>query len=176
MGRGGPGGPMMGGGNGQGRWNLSIYHTLRFSETARISPTGPVLDLLDGDALTGGGVPRNAIEFEGGAFHKGFGLRLNGSWAEATKLKGTGAPGSSDLRFGELLNLDARIFVNFDQQKSAVRAVPFLKGSRLALEIDNVLDTHQKVTDENGEVPLSYQAAYMDPRGRVIGLDFRKTF
>lgn len=172
----GGGGPMMGGGNGQGRWNLSVYHTLRFSETARISPTGPVLDLLDGDALTGGGVPRNAIEFEGGAFHKGFGVRLNGSWTEATRLKGTGAPGSSDLRFGALVKLDARLFVNFDQQKSVVGAVPFLKGSRLALEIDNVLGTRQKVTDENGVVPLSYQSAYMDPRGRVIGLDFRKTF
>jgi hypothetical protein len=176
---GGPrmGGPRMGGGgNGQGRWNLSIYHTVRFSETVRIAPTGPLLDLLDGDAVTGGGVARNSIEFEGGAFHKGFGLRFNGSWTEATRLNGTGQPGSSDLRFGQLFKMDARAFVNFDQQKSVVEAVPFLKGSRLALEIDNVFDAHQKVTDENGVVPLSYQPAYMEPRGRVIGLDFRKTF
>lgn len=169
----GPGGP---GGNGQGRWNLSIYHTIRFSETARISPTGPFLDLLDGDALSGGGVPRNAIEFEGGVFHKGFGLRLNGDWTEATHVRSISQSGTSDLRFGDLFTLDARAFINFSQQKSVIEAVPFLKGARLSLEVENIFDAHQKVTDQNGEVPLSYQPAYMDPRGRVIGLDFRKTF
>ena len=62
------------------------------------------------------------------------------------------------------------------QQKSVIEAVPFLKGARLSLEVDNLFNTRQKVTDQNGIVPLSYQPAYMDPRGRVIGLDFRKTF
>lgn len=174
--RGGGRGRMGGGGNGQGRWNLSLFHTIRFSETVRISPSGPVLDLLDGDALTGGGVARNSFQFEGGAFHRGFGLRLNGRWTEATTLKGSGLPGSSTLRFGSLFNLDARIFVNFDQQKSVVEAVPFLKGSRLSFNVDNVFDNRQKVTDENGMVPLSYQPDYMDPRGRFFGIDFRKSF
>jgi hypothetical protein len=32
------------------------------------------------------------------------------------------------------------------------------------------------VTDGSGLVPLAYQRDYRDPRGRVIGLDFRKMF
>jgi len=157
----GPGGtvimPMgMFGGGGQGRWNLSVYHTWRFSETVLIAPGGPVLDLLDGDALTGGGVARHALEFEGGAFHKGFGLRFNGSFTAPTRIKASGAPGTSDLRFGSLLRLDLRAFVNFDQQKNLVKAVPFLKGSRLMLVAENVFDQRQKVTDSNGTVPRGY--------------------
>jgi iron complex outermembrane recepter protein len=54
--------------------------------------------------------------------------------------------------------------------------VPFLKGSRLALEVDNVFDSRQRVTDATGAVPLSYQPDLIDPRGRFIGLDFRKAF
>jgi len=170
------GGGMMGRGTGQGRWNLSVFHTVRFSETARISAAGPVLDLLEGDALTGGGAPRHELEFEGGAFHRGFGLRLNGSWTAPTTLDGSGLPGSTDLRFGALFKLDVRAFVNFDQKKGVVEAVPFLKGSRLSLNVDNIFDNRQKVTDNTGVIPLSYQPDYMDPRGRFITIDFRKAF
>jgi hypothetical protein len=173
-GGGGPMGAMGGGGNGQGRWNLSIFHTIRFSENVLIAPGGPSLDLLDGDALTGGGVARNALEMEGGTFYKGFGLRFNGTWTAPTELRST--TGGSDLRFGSLLDIDLRAFVNFDQQKSIVSAVPFLKGARLSLKVENVFDSRQKVTDNTGEVPISYQADFLDPRGRVLGIDFRKMF
>jgi len=165
---------MMGGG--QGRWNLSLYHTWRFSETVLVAPGGPALDLLDGDALTGGGVARHALEFEGGAFHKGFGLRFNGTFTAPTRIKASGAPGTSDLRFGSLLRLDLRAFVNFDQQKKLVKAVPFLKGSRLMLVAENVFDQRQRVTDSSGVVPLGYQPDLLDPRGRFLGIDFRKMF
>lgn len=177
-GGGGFGGPMMGmfGGGGQGRWNVSVYHTWRFSETVLVAPGGPVLDLLDGDALTGGGVARHALEFEGGAFHKGFGLRFNGNFTAPTRIKASGAPGTSDLRFGSLLRLDLRAFVNFDQQKKLVKAMPFLKGSRLMLVAENVFDQRQKVTDSSGTVPLGYQPDLLDPRGRFLGIDFRKMF
>lgn len=172
--RGPGGGPRMGGGNrGQGRWNLAVFHTIRFDEAVLIAPGGPRLDLLDGDALTDGGVARHAIEFEGGAFHKGFGLRLNGSWTAPTRLN---ASTGSDLRFGAVFNLDLRAFVNFDQKPKVIEAVPFLKGARLSLEVKNVFNSIQRVTDPTGEVPLSYQAAYLDPRGRVFGIDFRKLF
>jgi hypothetical protein len=32
------------------------------------------------------------------------------------------------------------------------------------------------VTDAADMVPVSYQAAYRDPRGRFIGIDLRKMF
>lgn len=174
MGRfGGGRGPMMGmmGGGGQGRWNLSVYHTYRFSDRVQIGPAGPQLDLLGGDALTGGGVARHAIELEGGTFYRGFGLRFNGNWAAPTRVSGT-----TDLRFGSTFRLDMRAFVNFDQQKSVLKAAPWLKGFRLAIEVVNLLDSRQRVTDAAGQVPLSYQADLIDPRGRMIGIDLRKMF
>jgi hypothetical protein len=164
------------GGNGQGRWNLSIFHTVQFTSTVLVAPGGPVLELLDGDALTAGGVPRQGLEFEGGAFYKGFGLRLNGTWMSPVTVKATGAPGSSDLRFGSVTKVGLRAFVNFDQRKKLVEDAPFLKGARLTLKVDNLFDSRQRVTDASGAVPLSYQPDYRDPRGRVIGLDFRKMF
>ena len=174
MGRfGGGRGPMMGmmGGGGQGRWNLSVYHTYRFADRVQIGPAGPQLDLLGGDALTGGGVARHAIELEGGTFYRGFGLRFNGNWAAPTRVSGT-----TDLRFGSTFRLDMRAFVNFDQQKSVLKAAPFLKGFRMAIEIENLFDSRQRVTDAAGQVPLSYQADLIDPRGRMIGIELRKMF
>lgn len=180
---GGPGGggfrgpPMMfGGGNGQGRWNLSVYHTWRFAETVRVAPGGPVLDLLGGDAISGGGVARHSLEFEGGAYHRGFGLRLNGTWSAPTRLDASGAPGTSDLRFGSAFVVNLRTWVDFDRHPGSVKAVPFLKGARLAFVVDNVLDSRSKVTDEAGVVPINYQKDVLDPRGRFFGVDFRKVF
>ena len=169
---------MMGGGGrgGQGRWNLSLYHTVRFGERVVVAPGGPVLDLLGGDALTGGGVARHGLELEGGGFYRGFGLRFNGNWAAPTRLRASGAPGTSDLRFGSVFRLDLRLFVDFGRQKALMDISPFFKGTRLAFQFDNMFDSRQKVTDASGAVPLSYQPDYLDPRGRMIGVDFRKTF
>lgn len=180
--RGGVGGPPPGGGFGGGRrgpgsrWNLSIYHTYRFTDQVRIGPDMPVLDQLSGDAIVAGGVPRHTIELEGGVFKNGYGLRLNGEWNAPAKVNGSGLPGGSDLRFGSTFVLDARLFVDLGRNEGLVAKAPFFKGARLALTVDNLLDSRQKVTDQNGQVPLAYQAAYRDPQGRVIGIDFRKMF
>ena len=170
------GGPGGGRGGAGGRWNLAVYHTWRFTDTVRIAPGSEVLDALDGNAIGAGGVPRHAIEFEGGVFKNGFGARLKGEWNAPARVNGSGLPGSSDLRFGSTTNLDLRVFVNLGQQKSLLEKMPFLKGTRLSLTVDNLLDQRQRVTDENGAVPIAYQAAYREPQGRVVGLDFRKIF
>lgn len=176
-GRGAPGGGFGRGGRGPGsRWNLSIYHTWRFTDRIRIAENTPVLDQLAGDAIEAGGVPRHSIEMEGGVFKNGYGLRLNGEWNAPARVNGSGLPGSSDLRFGSTFVLDARLFVDFDRNRDLIAKVPFLKGARLALTADNLLGSRQKVTDENGQVPLAYQAAYREPQGRVVGIDFRKMF
>lgn len=172
-----PGGGFAGGRRGPGsRWNLSLYHTYRFTDQVRIGPDTPVLDQLSGDAIVAGGVPRHSLELEGGVFKNGYGLRLNGEWNAPAKVNGSGLPGSSDLRFGSTFVLDARLFVDLGRNERLVARAPFFKGARLALTVDNLLDSRQKVTDENGQVPLAYQAAYRDPQGRVIGIDFRKMF
>ncbi|WP_041559035.1 TonB-dependent receptor plug domain-containing protein [Novosphingobium sp. PP1Y] len=161
---------------GGGRWNLSVYHTWRIVDRVRIAPGVPELDELAGDAISAGGVPRHSIEMEGGLFKNGYGLRLKGEWNAPAKVNGSGLPGSSDLRFGSTFVLDARLFVDLGRMESLVAKAPFFKGARLALTADNLLDSRQKVTDGNGAVPLAYQAAYREPQGRVVGIDFRKMF
>ena len=159
-----------------GRWNLSLFHTVNFTDLVTIATGGPVRDQLDGDALVAGGVPRHSVELEGGFFYKGVGLRLNGNWSAPATVRSTGAPGSSDLRFGSVFRLDARIFVNLGLQEKLVEKAPFLKGLRIAFDFDNIFDSRQKVTDASGAVPLAFQKDFRDPRGRFMGIDIRKMF
>ncbi len=169
---------MMGGGagGGQGRWNLSVYHTMRFSEQVMIAPGGPLLDLLGGDALSGGGVARHSLEIEGGMFRKGFGVRINGNWSAPTLIKASGAPGTSDLRFGSVFKLNLRLFSDLGNQKALTDSSSVFKGMRLAFQFDNILDSRQRVTDASGATPFSYLPDFLDPKGRVIGIDLRKAF
>ena len=176
--RGGPGGFMGPGGRGLGsRWNLSLYHTYRIQEEILIRPGVPVLDLLGGSATGGnGGAARHELELSTDVFHKGFGFRLQGNYRTGSRVDGNALLGSGDLRFGDLATLTAFAFVDLDQQKSVVKTLPFLKGSRLTLRVDNVLNDVIDVRDQNGVVPLSYQPGFLDPRGRVFELSFRKRF
>lgn len=170
MGGGGPGNPMN-----RGRWNLSIYHSIELDDLVVVAPGGPMLDLLAGDAL-GGALARHTVQFEGGGFYRGFGLRMNGNWTGPARLRASGAPGTSDLRFGSVLKLNLRLFAELGQQKRLTDISPFFKGVRINLRADNLFDSRQKVTDADGATPLSYQADYLDPRGRLMGIDLRKTF
>ena len=175
-GGGGPGGGGSGGGRGPmypGRWNLAIYHTVQFIDRVQVAAGGPTLNLLNGDALgSGGGVARQGVELDSGFFYKGLGLRLGGTWAAPTHVNAA----TSDLRFGALAKFNLRAFVDFSQRPKAVKAVPFLKGARFQLMVNNLLDSRQKVTDATGATPLAYQPDVLDPLGRVIGAELRKTF
>lgn len=179
---GGPrGGGIMGamfgrGGGAPGRWSLGLYHTAQFRNRVQVSPTGPALDLLDGDALTASGTPRHSLEFNGGLFYKGFGGFMQGNWAAPTTLGASGLPGTSDLRFGSVTSVNLNLFAEFSMMPKLVKQVPFLKGARVSLRFENLFDSVQKVTDASGIVPLSYQRDYIDPRGRTIELEFRKAF
>ena len=178
FGMGGAMGGGMGGSRGPrypGRWNLSVYHAVQFVDRVLVAPGGPALDLLGGDALSGGGVARHSVESEGGFFYKGLGMRLNGTWASPTTVRASGLPGSSDLRFGSVAKLNLRGFVDLGQLPAAERS-PLLKGARVAFGIGNVLNQRQRVSDGNGLVPLAYQAALIDPLGRTFNLELRKLF
>ena len=134
------------------------------------------LDLLEGDAISGGGTPRHSIEFNGGVFYKGIGSFFNGTWKAPTTLAASGLPGTSDLRFGSTTAINLVLFMDFGQRPKLIEKVGFLKGARMSLRFENLLNSRQKVTDGSGAVPLSYQPDYLDPRGRVITLQFRKMF
>ena len=162
---------MMGGGRGPGRWSLGVFHTAQFDSTVQIAPGGPVLDLLDGDSLSSTGSPRHTIEFNGGLFKNGFGTFFNGTWTSPSRLTG-----ATNLRFGSVTRMNINFFAALGQQQKLVKKAPFFKGSQVSLRFENLFDSRQKVTDGTGAVPIGYQADLIDPRGRLIEIEFRKMF
>ncbi|RDV06372.1 TonB-dependent receptor [Sphingorhabdus pulchriflava] len=181
-GAGGPGGGrgpmgMMPGGGPPSRWQMALYHTYRLKDEILIAPGVPVLDLLDGSATSSlGGSPQHELTLNGGVFHKGMGLRFEGTYRGATRADGSGLPGSSDLYFSDQFSLNSFLFISLDQRGDLTKKVPFLKGSRIAFRVQNVLNDYIKVRDNNGATPLSYQRGFLDPEGRVFELSFRKRF
>ena len=62
------------------------------------------------------------------------------------------------------------------QQRSLVRKHPWLRGTRISLAIDNLLDSRLQVRDEAGLTPTSFQPGLLDPLGRSVRLSVRKLF
>lgn len=171
----GPGGGGFGRGGDGGRWTIALYDSIRLMDQIQIRPGLPVLDLLGGSATgSSGGSARHSFDLDAGWFNKGFGLRLTGKYQSGSTV--TGSTAASTLQFGDLATFNVNTFLNFDSRKSLVEAVPFLKGARLRLSVDNVFNTIRDVRDGTGIVPLGYQPGYIDPRGRFIQIDFRKRF
>lgn len=183
-GGGGPGGPGGGlgfgcggfGGGGGGRLQASIYHTWNITDTLLIRQGLPELDLLNGSATgNNGGSPRHQVQFNGGYTRDGIGSRITLNWREGTSVNG-GSRGGQALDFGSLTTVGARLFVDLGQQPGLVRDHPWFRGSRVSLNVDNLFNARQRVTDAQGEVPFSYQPGYVDPLGRVVRISFRKLF
>lgn len=170
FGRGGPGG------GGAGRWFVNLQYNLELQNDVLIAPGLPVLDLLDGDALAGGGQAKHTGSLRVGTFYRGYGMIWNGNYIGSSTINGTGLPGSTNLAFNAYFTLNVRTFIDLGQRESLVRSVPFLAGSRVGFDVDNIFDTRQRVTDSAGIVPLNYQPFLIDPVGRSFEIEFRKLF
>lgn len=169
-GPGGFGGPRGGGGNLQ----FAVFHTWRIEDEVLIRPGVPVLDLLEGSALTQtGGSPKHQIDVQAGVSRNGLGARLNARWREGTSVDG--GPSGESLRFSDLTTVGLRLFVDLGMQPMA-RNNPWMRGARVSLNIDNLFDERISVRDEAGLTPLSYQPDLVDPMGRTVKLSFRKIF
>ncbi|MFZ4748232.1 MAG: hypothetical protein ACOYLK_15305 [Sphingomonas sp.] len=175
FGGGGFGGGGFGRGGDGGRWTVAFYDNIRFVDQVQIRPGLPVLDLLGGDATGGnGGSPRHSFDLDAGWFNKGVGIRATGSYQSGSVV--TGSTAASTLRFGDLATFNLNAFLNFDSRKKLVEEVPFLKGARLRLSVQNAFNAIRDVRDGAGLVPIGLQPGYIDPRGRYIEIDFRKRF
>ena len=159
-----------------GRWFVNLQYTHELENTLLIAPGLPVLDLLDGDALSGGGQPRHSVSARAGFFYKGFGLISFANYTGSSRLEGSGVGNSTNLEFGDLATVNLRAFVDLGQQASLIQSVPLLDKTRIGIGIDNVFDARQTVTDDTGTVPLRYQPFLIDPIGRSIEIEFRKLF
>ncbi len=161
---------------GAGRWFANISYTLELDNKVLVAPGGPLLDLLNGDALAGGGQSRHRADALVGTFYKGFGSFLNARYVGSSRIEGGELPGSTDLFFGDLFTLDWRVFVDMGRQESAVERFPFLDDVRISLDVENIFDTRQQVIDSTGMTPLRYQPFLIDPLGRTFEIELRKLF
>ena len=167
------GGFFGGGGRDRGRLNFSLTHSINLVDEATIAD-GLKLDYLGGDAINNfGGRPRHEVEVRAGWANNGLGARLSGNWRSGTRVEGGD---NGDLRFSPLATVDLRLFANLGERFDLVSRHPWLIGSSVRLEVDNLLDAKPKVRNAFGEVPFSYQPDLLDPRGRTVTLSFRKLF
>jgi hypothetical protein len=161
---------------GQGMFQLSVYHTWRLTDEITVRKGLPVLDQLDGSALSArGGQARHELQIQGGYFKDGLGMRFNGAWKASTWVNG-GATGGQTLYFSDLATVGVNFFANFSApaRKKAVDKFPILKGAQVSLNFENLLDAKQTVRDQNGATPQAYQKDYLDPLGRTVRINFRK--
>jgi hypothetical protein len=167
--------PELGGGQraGAGRWNVSVFHRQRLMDEVVLAPGQTPIDLLDRGGLDGGGEPASSIEFEGGVFYRGFGLRLNGGWSDGYVIP---VASGGELDFSDRWTINARAFVNFDSRPELIADAPWLRGVRLSLIADNLTDSVVEVRDSAGLTPSAYQEGYLTPLGRVVQISLRKTW
>jgi iron complex outermembrane receptor protein len=178
-GGGGGGGPFGGAGGRGGRLQFTLYHTWHMSDRILIRDGVPVLDLLNGSAVGGtGGQPRHEVDATAGIFENGLGVRLAANWKSGTLVRG-GPNGqgavTDDLHFSSIATFNIRVFADLGQTRLG-RKSPWLRGARLSIGVDNLLDTRLKVTDPTGATPIGFQPDLLDPLGRVIRLSLRKQF
>ncbi|MEH3046082.1 TonB-dependent receptor [Sphingomonas adhaesiva] len=180
-GRGGGGFGRFGGGGrgGQagGRVQFALYHTWHLTERVTVADGGPVLDLLRGDAIgSAGGQPRHELEGQAGYVNNGLGARLSVNFQSATRVAGGTAAAPQTLDFGSLATANLRLFADLGGDIDRVRAHPWMRGMRVTLQLDNMFNTRQRVTDAAGAVPIGFQPGYLDPIGRTVRVSVRKLF
>jgi hypothetical protein len=173
-GRRGGGGGLFGGGENRGRLTLSVTDTITFLDKVTIQPGLPPLDYLHGDAASQtGGTPRHLVEAQGGYFNNGLGARVSANWRSGTRVNTlTG----DDLSFSPLATFDLRLFANPGDIPEVVVKHPWLRGTQVRLELNNIFNRRPSVHDAFGNVPLNYQPDLLNPLGRTVMISFRKLF
>ena len=173
-GRGGGGGFFGGGGQNRGRIQFSLTDTITFEDKVRIVPGGPDLDYLHGDAAgSSGGTPRHNVEAQAGYFNNGLGARIGANWRSGTTV--TTLTGD-DLRFSPVGTFDLRLFANPGDIPELAVKHPWLRGTQVRFEVNNIFNSRPKVHDSTGALPLNYQPDLLDPLGRTVMISFRKLF
>jgi len=163
-----------GGGGNRGRITFSLTDTLTFVDKVRIAPGLPQLDYLHGDAAgSTGGTPRHNVEAQAGYFNNGLGARIGANWRSATNVSTlTG----DDLHFASYGTFDLRLFANPGDIPEVVVKHPWMRGTQLRFEVNNVFNARPRVHDAAGAVPLGYQPGLLEPLGRTVMITFRKLF
>ena len=155
----------------------SLYHNLVLEDSIVTRESGPILNLLDGDAIDfRGGRPQHEIELQAGAFKRGLGLKVTANWRSGTRVDDRGNV-AGNLHFESLATVNINLFANLAERFAGGAASAWWsKGARATLGISNLFNARPQVHDGTGTTPLSYQPAYLDPLGRSIVFSLRKVF
>ena len=179
---GGPGGGRGFGGGGfgrggfgsRGRLQFSITDTVTLVDEVRIAPGIPKVDYLHGDAAgSTGGTPRHQVQAQAGWSNNGLGARVAANWRSGTHVDSLDG---NDLDFSPYGTFDLRLFANPGDISELALKQPWLRGTQIRLDANNIFNSKPKVRDASGEVPLNYQADLLQPLGRTIMISFRKLF
>jgi hypothetical protein len=165
-----------GGGQNRGRLTFSLTDTITFVDKVRITPGGPELDYLHGDAAgSNGGTPRHQVQAQLGWFNNGLGARVGANWQSATDVD---TLNGDTLHFSPVGTFDLRLFANPGDIPEIAVKHPWLRGTQIRLEVNDVFNTRPHVHDAagNDQALLSYQPALLNPLGRTIMISFRKLF
>jgi len=172
FGRGGGGGGFFGGS--RGRLTFSLTDTITFVDKVKIAPGLPEIDFLRGDAASQtGGTPRHLVQAQGGWFNNGLGARVTANWRSGTTVD---TLAGDNLRFSPLATFDLRLFANPGDVPEVALKHPWLRGTQVRLEVNNIFNSRPQVRDASGNVPLNFQSDLLNPLGRTIMISFRKLF
>ena len=98
-----------------------------------------MLDYLHGAAIgETGGEPRHEVQAQAGWFNNGIGARLGANWRSATHVD---TLTDDTLHFSPLATFDLRLFANFGDLPHLVVKHPWLRGSSMRFEVENIFDS-----------------------------------
>jgi hypothetical protein len=175
-GRGGGGGFFGGAGGGQSRGRIltSVTDTITFVDKVQIAPGLPGLDFLHGDATgSGGGTPRHNVQAQLMYFNNGLGARVGANWKSATDVR---TFNGDRLRFSPVGTFNLSLFANPGDIPEVSVKHPWLRGTQVRFEINNVFNTRPSVHSALGNPLLNFQPDLLDPIGRTVMITFRKLF
>jgi iron complex outermembrane recepter protein len=133
----------------------------------------PETNLLTGGAGFGSPQRRHRVQGTFGLARNGTGMQLNSNWESSSHLD-TGTPATpTRLNFNSKLLFDLQAFTNLGTLAPANK---LLQGARISLNVANVLDSKERVKDQNGVTPQNYQPYLRNSLGRTVALTFRKAF
>ncbi|WP_375404452.1 TonB-dependent receptor domain-containing protein [uncultured Sphingomonas sp.] len=158
------------------RLYVSAFYTVRLKDEIRLGDGAPTLDLLDGSAIdVRGGRARHEVEFQAGASKRGLGVRVSAVWQSGTRVAGLDGA-DDDLRFSDYGTINVNLFANLADRFGGPQAPAWIKGTRISIGVANLLNERPEVRDAAGATPINYQAASLNPIGRVINFSLRKIF
>jgi hypothetical protein len=146
-----------------------IGPSIKFSDRLQLRPGTPELDLLEGETIRGWGMARTYGYAYGGINYLGSGLTFNAWYQAANRIRS--ADPAADLRFSSLFKLNIGAYVGLG---GLLKGEAWARRLRLGLDVSNVTDDRQRVTDRNGRIPNRFQPHYLDPVGRTVTLTLRK--